>query len=289
VTLHGDHEPEMTPSWQMDDDIVEAIFSDEPVDDTFAPLVAFTRSVRAVGERAAPRPTRELAELLEGIQPTGTRPVAVSPATTGPAATGRSRLSKRRYRVPVGIAALAGKVASLGLAGKLGLGVAGAAVGGVAAGATGVAPAPVNDAVQSAITTATPINIDSTNESNVRADVGDTASVGAEVSPEDGAQVGANVETDEVVGTATSVVGGVAGTATGAVNGVVDGTTETVDGVVDETLDLPNQTPVGGVLPDDLPDLSDLPLELPSTPTLPTPSLPELPGAQVGVGADTTP
>jgi hypothetical protein len=286
VSFSGDHDPEMTPSWQLDDDIVEAIFSDEPVDDTFAPLVAFTRSVRAVGERTAPRPTHELAELLEGIQPTGVRPVVVSPATTGPATTGRSRLSQRRYRVPVGIAALAGKVASLGLAGKLGLGTAAVAVGGVAAGATGVAPAPVSNAVQEAITTATPINIHDGDDSAVTVNAGDTASVGAEVDPDSGAAVGANVDAGEVTDTATETVEGVAGTATGVVGGVADTATETVDGVVDDTLDLPNQTPVGGVLPDDLPDVSDLPVELPPLPT--TPTLPDLPDTEVGTGVDAT-
>lgn len=284
MSLPGDHDADMALNWQVGDDVVEAIIRNEAVDDALAPLALFARSVQAAGEQPPPQPSGELAELLAGHQqphPSGLRPVAdVSSATKGASATGRARGSKRRYRVPLAIAALGGKVASLGLAGKAAAATGAVTLGTLTAGAAGVAPAPVTDAVQSAITTVTPLNLGDTDDVDAGVDVGNTGSVGASVDADSGVTADVGADADDVTGTATDAVGGATATATDAVGGAVGTAEGTANDAVGGVLDTANDVPVAGeVLPDEV--------EVPPLPGAPAaPVVPGLPGAEAGASAE---
>jgi hypothetical protein len=284
MSLWGDHDPDMSPEAQFDDEAIEAIIRGDVTDASLQRLVTFARQVRAAGDAPAPRPSTELAALLKGTEEPGLRPVAArtpSSPSRSSAASGRTRRSKRRERVPVLSGVLAGavgKVAGLTTVAKaaLGTGVAVTALG--TAGAVGVAPGPITDGVQGAITAATPLSLGEDDaDATVDVDAGtDGASVGADAAGTDagvaaetdaantatGAVTGAVGEVDGVVDGATGTVGGVVEGATETVEGttgpvvgdateVVDGATETVGEVVDGTPvdDVVDGLPVGGEAP----------------------------------------
>jgi hypothetical protein len=162
MSAWGDHDAGMNQSWHIDDEAAEAIISGEPVGDRFEPLVAFAQHVRATGAGPCPKPSAELTALFEGHASAELGPVAHSVTTALPASTGRVRRSSATPSARQGrrsIAAVAAKVAGLGLLAKIGLG-ASIGLGGVAAaGATGILPEPASNAVQAAIETISPLEL----------------------------------------------------------------------------------------------------------------------------------
>jgi hypothetical protein len=289
MSFTGDHDADMAPNWQIDDDVVEAIIRNEAVGDTFAPLALFARSVQAAGEEPAPRASGELAELLlEGLQqphPPGLRPVVVaSSATRGAKATGpaRRRNSKRRSRVSLGIAAVGAKVAGLSIPAKVAAATGALAVGGLTSGATGLAPAAVTTPVQDGISAVSPLDLGNSDDTDADVNVGNTANVGADAST-NGADAGAGASTEDVTGTATGAVDDAVGTATGAVGGVAGQATGTATGAVEDVTGTVEDVPVAGEVVDELPEV---PVE---TPALPLPGVPAVPDAEAGAGAEATP
>jgi hypothetical protein len=128
----------------IDDEVIEAIVDGRPVDVLVAAhpaLVAFARGVRAEGDGPVPRPSPELAALLEGR--------AKPDLGTDDAAGVMSRVRQ--------FARVTGKVAGLGLVAKIGLGASVAAACVTGAGATGILPAPADHAVRHAIEAVTPV------------------------------------------------------------------------------------------------------------------------------------
>jgi hypothetical protein len=120
-------------------------------------LVAFARAVRTLGDEPVPRPSPELAALLEGRAKPN---LATYEAAGVLGRTGPDDRSDRNHHTLDGhkLASITSKVAGLGLAAKIGLGasVAAACIGG--AGAGGMLPAGANHTVRGAIEAVTPVN-----------------------------------------------------------------------------------------------------------------------------------
>ncbi len=136
----GDHVPEMPTIPLLDDLAIEAILGGDDVPAGLGRLAAFAAGVRAVGDGPAPRPSPELANLLE----TGSAAMAT--------AAGATTLDQRRNQR----AALA-KVAGLGLVAKVSLAATTAAAGVIGAGAAGVLPGGAGRVVRDAIEVVTPV------------------------------------------------------------------------------------------------------------------------------------
>jgi hypothetical protein len=151
---HGDDDTEMAATRFLPDDVIEAIVHDQPVDPVHGPLVAFARSVRSLGDGPAPRPSSELAALLEHGLDAG----IVSP-NGDDAATAEVAADPPRSAAATA-AALAGKAAGFGIVAKVALGTALAAAGVGAAGAAGVLPSAASEAVRHAIESVSPIEFD---------------------------------------------------------------------------------------------------------------------------------
>ena len=141
----------------LPDDVIEAIVHDQPVDPVHGPLVAFARTVRSLGDGPAPRPSSELAALLEH----GLDPGTVSPnGDDGDDAATVEVVADPPRSAAATAAALAGKAAGFGIVAKVALGTALAAAGVGAAGAAGLLPSAANDAVRHAIESVSPIEFD---------------------------------------------------------------------------------------------------------------------------------
>ena len=130
MTGSGDYASGMSPTPLLDDETIEAIIAGEEVDARFDDLVAFARTVRAIGDQPPPRP---------------------SPALD---ACFASPFGPRRGRR---VAAAAAKVAGLSVAAKVGLGTSLAAASVMAAGAGGALPGPASDGVRAGIEAVTPL------------------------------------------------------------------------------------------------------------------------------------
>jgi hypothetical protein len=139
VTTLGDHGPEMSLTWLLDDETSEAIMRCDEVDPRLDHLAAFAKQVRDLGDEPSPPPSPALRALIaSGGQP-------------GRGATRRSRMLADRT-IPA-----TGKLTSLGFAAKLGVGTAVAAVGMAGAAAAGVLPDQANDALRHAVEAVTPV------------------------------------------------------------------------------------------------------------------------------------
>jgi hypothetical protein len=145
----------------FDDATLEAFLSGRPLGaGELGPLAAFADDVRVAVDGPPPAPTAEMARLLtEGIPtPTG----ATRAALAARAGTRDADVSKRRKPMLISelLAGLLAKLAGLGAASKaaLGLGMAAASVTG--AGAAGILPDPAQHAVATAVSAATPFEID---------------------------------------------------------------------------------------------------------------------------------
>jgi hypothetical protein len=121
VTRRGDDNGMMRATLYAYDEIVEALIRGDDVPAVHAPLVTFTREVRALGEEPVPAPSAQLTALLEG------RSLGVARAA--------------------GVRRMA----------KLGVGASLAAAGIIGAGVAGVLPAAANHAVRGAIEVVTPV------------------------------------------------------------------------------------------------------------------------------------
>ena len=139
MTRSGDHGPEMSLTWLLDDETSEAILRGDEVDPRLERLSLFANQVRGLGDAPAPPASPALQELIAsgGGQRCG--------------ALGRNRMFAAQ-----GMTATR-RVASLGLAAKLGLGTAAAALGMAGAAAAGVLPDQANDAVRGAVEAVTPV------------------------------------------------------------------------------------------------------------------------------------
>jgi hypothetical protein len=140
VTRSGDHEPEMSLTWLLDDETSEAIMRfDEQVDPRLDRLVMFAHQVRELGHRPSPAASPVLRALI---------------ASGGEGAHDAAR--RRRRGAPVHLTGNR-KSAGLGSAAKLGLGTAAAALSMTGAAAAGVLPDKANDAVRHAVEVVTPV------------------------------------------------------------------------------------------------------------------------------------
>jgi hypothetical protein len=139
VTPVGDHGPEMSLTWLLDDETSEAIMRCDEVDPRLDHLAAFAKHVRDLGDTPSPPASPALRALIAS----GGRP--------GRGATRRSRMFAERTT------SASGKMTSLGLAAKLGVGTAVAAIGMAGAAAAGVLPDQANDAVRHAVEAVTPV------------------------------------------------------------------------------------------------------------------------------------
>jgi len=139
VTTSGDHGPEMSLTWLLDDETTEAVLrGDDEVDPRLERLVLFAKQVRDHGDGPPPPASPALLALIGS-------------GGTGAGATGwRGRLRRRPE-------AAAGGVDGLRFAAKLGLGTAAAAVGMASAAAAGVLPGRADETVRHAIEAVTPV------------------------------------------------------------------------------------------------------------------------------------
>src|SRR5262245_58137964 len=130
--------------------LIEAIVGGQPVPEAYEPLGTFAEQVRLLGSAPAPTPSPELATLLARRR-------------ADLVAVGSKGGGRERKRMPGidRVAGLTGKVASLGLVAKRGLGATLAAAAATGAGAAGMLPASANHAVQGAIEGVSPIEFDS--------------------------------------------------------------------------------------------------------------------------------
>jgi hypothetical protein len=141
MTRSGDHEPEMSLTWLLDDETSEAIMRlDEQVDPRLDRLVMFAHQVRELGHGPSP---------------------SASPALRGLIASGggggHDPARRRRRDAPPMHVTDNRKSAGLGFAAKLGLGTAAAALSMTGAAAAGVLPDQANDAVRHAVEVVTPV------------------------------------------------------------------------------------------------------------------------------------
>ncbi|MGH9229291.1 MAG: hypothetical protein ACRD07_11310 [Acidimicrobiales bacterium] len=140
MTTSGDHGPEMSLTWLLDDETSEAIMRCDEVDPRLEHLAAFAKHVRDLGDGPSPPASPALRAFIAS----GARP-------------GRGATRSSRMLADEAIPA-AGKLVSLGLAAKLGVGTAVAAVGMAGAAAAGVLPDRANDAVRHAVEAVTPVD-----------------------------------------------------------------------------------------------------------------------------------
>ena len=139
MTTFGDHSREMSLTWLLDDETSEAIMRCDEVDPRLDHLAAFAKQVRDLGDGPSPPASPALRALIGSGGLPG----------RGPARRSRT-LAKRTTPTT-------GKIRSLGLAAKLGVGTAVAAVGMAGAAAAGVLPDQASDAVRHAVEAVTPV------------------------------------------------------------------------------------------------------------------------------------
>jgi hypothetical protein len=139
VTIFGDHDPDMSLTWLLDDETSEAIMRCDEVDPRLDHLAAFAKQVRDLGDGPSPPASPALQALI------------ASEGGLGRGATRRSRMLADRTMTATG------KVAGLGFAAKLGLGTAAAVVGMAGAAAAGVLPDAAQNAVRHAVEAVTPV------------------------------------------------------------------------------------------------------------------------------------
>jgi hypothetical protein len=211
VTIHGDHGPEMSLTWLLDDETSEAIMRFDAVDPRLDHLAAFAKQVRDLGDRPSPPASPALRALIAS----GGRP--------GQGATRRSRMLADRPTSP------AGKITSLGLAAKLGVGTAVAAVGMAGAAAAGVLPDRAGDALRHAVEAVTPVEF-------------------TERTNEDPSNFGERVSND-----ATGTSDGEPGVDGDAISDEAPGAAHRPADPAAQGLDRAGETPAAPYLPDDVP------------------------------------
>ena len=139
MTTSGDHGPEMSLTWLLDDEMCEAIIRCDEVDAGLEPLAVFAKQVRDLGGEPSPAASPALQALI------------ASGGRHGRGAIVRSRMFADRSMTANG------RVATLGFAAKLGLGTAAAALGMAGAAAAGVLPDRADEALRNAVEAVTPV------------------------------------------------------------------------------------------------------------------------------------
>jgi hypothetical protein len=140
VTTSGDHGPEMSLTWLLDDETCEAIIRCDEVDAGLEPLAVFAKQVRDLGDEPSPAASPALQALI-----------ASGGGRQGRGAIVRSRMFADRSMTANG------RVASLGFAAKLGLGTAAATLGMAGAAAAGVLPDRADQALRNAVEAVTSV------------------------------------------------------------------------------------------------------------------------------------
>ncbi len=139
MTAFGDHGPDMSLTWLLDDETSEAIVRYDDVDPRLDHLAAFAKQVRDLGDGPSPAASPALQALI------------ASGGRQGRGATRRNRMLADGTVTPTG------RVAGLGFTAKLGLGTAVAVVGMAGAAAAGVLPDAAQHAVRNAVEAVTPV------------------------------------------------------------------------------------------------------------------------------------
>ena len=139
MTTSGDHGPEMSLTWLLDDETCEGIIRCDEVDAGLEALAVFARQVRDLGDEPSPAASPALQALI------------ASGGTQRRGAIVRSRMFADRSMTANG------RVASLGFAAKLGLGTAAAALGMAGAAAAGALPDRADQALRNAVEAVTPV------------------------------------------------------------------------------------------------------------------------------------
>ena len=139
MTTSGDHGPEMSLTWLLDDETSEAIVRCDAVDPGLEHLAVFAKQVRGLGDGPAPPVSQELQALITSGGGQGHGAVERNPMFADQTMTATNR------------------AAGLGLAAKLGLGAAAATLGMAGAAAAGVLPDQANDALRHAVEAVTPV------------------------------------------------------------------------------------------------------------------------------------
>lgn len=134
----GDDGPEMSLTWLLDDETSEAIVRSDAVDPGLEHLAVFVKQVRDLGDGPSPPASPALRALI-------------APGGRLAGAAGRNPMFADETMTATG------RVASLGLAAKLGVGTAVAALSMAGAAAAGVLPDQANDAVRHAVEAVTPV------------------------------------------------------------------------------------------------------------------------------------
>jgi len=251
VTTFGDHGPEMSLTWLLDDETSEAIMRCDEVDPRLDHLAGFAKQVRDLG--AGPSPPASPA--LQALIASGGRP--------GQSATRRSRMLADRTMTA------AGRVAGLGFAAKLGLGTAAAVVGMAGAAAAGVLPDAAQNAVRHAVEAVTPVEFTEPADEHPT-NFGDRVSDDATGASDGDHGVDGDVISDE---------------APGAVHRPAD-----PGGSADNGLDRAGETPAASHLPDEAPSAqADTPSGPPDAPPAGPSSTPTTGPDSAGASGDHTP
>jgi len=155
----GDDEGEMTAHPRLDDATIEALLSGRPVPPECDALTAFIAEMRSVADQPV-EPSARLASMMASGVFTDTSDLSATAGShdTGSALLGSGLPMWRRLRVAAGqvLAAVAAKLAGMGVAAK-GIAVATAAVAAVGtAGAAGALPGSVQDTFDSVVTNEAP-------------------------------------------------------------------------------------------------------------------------------------
>jgi len=236
----------------LDDRALEALLSGSPsAQSGFDWLVPFVEDLEAASSRPVPvvRPALVMF-LAKGISTEkGDLSATAASNVTGPApqAAGLPKWRKKKMLISELLAGLTTKLAGLGMAAKAGMGLTLAAASTTAAGAAGVLPAPVQHAVATVVSSATPFSFPDT--ANSAASVGAKAATDATGTLDATVTDAAKTVTDatKTVTDATKTVTDVTKTATGG-SGVSVGANTGATG-----LDRANQTPAAGHVPTSLP------------------------------------
>lgn len=141
----------------LDEAAIAAILAGgQPDSEELATLTELVRSIRFEAASTKPQPSAELAAVLaEGLATDkGELPATAASNVTGPAPQASGLPKWRRTRAMLEIALA--KLASLGLAAKVGIAGAAVAAATTGAGAAGVLPGPVQDAVSDTVGAVTP-------------------------------------------------------------------------------------------------------------------------------------
>jgi hypothetical protein len=166
----GVHDAEMPATPYLDERAVEAFLAGRSAAAAeVGPLATFADDLRVAASGPAPAPTPQLSRLLtEGFSiDDGALPVPAATATRAGSRAARPPTPRRRtMTISQLLAALAAKLAGLGMAAKAALGLALATASVASAGAAGVLPDPAQHAVATVVNATSPLHIPDTTDAD---------------------------------------------------------------------------------------------------------------------------